>query len=551
MNKPIILAVDDDPQVLRAIRQDLRNQYKDEYKILSTDNAQEALDSLLELKNKGEEVALFLSDQRMPIMQGVDFLEKAMQIFPKAKKVLLTAYSDTDAAIKAINQVQLDHYLIKPWDPPQEKLYPTLDDLLEEWLSEYIPPFVGLRVIGHSFSAESHAIKDYLASNLFPYRWLDGLQSEEGREHMAHNQLQSSDLPAVLFEDGTLVIRPSKTILAEKLGLNPTASLDLYDVVIVGGGPAGLAAGVYGASEGLKTLIIEKHAPGGQAGTSSRIENYLGFPKGLSGSDLARRAHTQASRLGAEFLSPVEITQIEWKDQYKHIHLSNGKSLQSKAVVISSGVNYRKLEKPGVAELSGAGIYYGAASTEASSCCDKPIFIVGGGNSAGQAAMYLSRFASEVNILISRDNLSSTMSAYLIEQIGQTPNIRLMPCSEISEALGDGKLERLKIQDISTQEITEYAAAALFIFIGAKPFTDWISEDILKDSKGFLLTGLDALRAKKKKETNARQSFSLETSVPGIFAVGDVRSGAMNRVASAVGEGAMAISYVHQYLAEI
>ena len=551
MNKPIILAVDDDPQVLRAIRQDLRNQYKDEYKILSTDNAQEALDSLLELKNKGEEVALFLSDQRMPIMQGVDFLEKAMQIFPKAKKVLLTAYSDTDAAIKAINQVQLDHYLIKPWDPPQEKLYPTLDDLLEEWLSEYIPPFVGLRVIGHSFSAESHAIKDYLASNLFPYRWLDGLQSEEGREHMAHNQLQSSDLPAVLFEDGTLVIRPSKTILAEKLGLNPTASLDLYDVVIVGGGPAGLAAGVYGASEGLKTLIIEKHAPGGQAGTSSRIENYLGFPKGLSGSDLARRAHTQASRLGAEFLSPVEITQIEWKDQYKHIHLSNGKSLQSKAVVISSGVNYRKLEKPGVAELSGAGIYYGAASTEASSCCDKPIFIVGGGNSAGQAAMYLSRFASEVNILISRDNLSSTMSAYLIEQIDQTPNIRLMPCSEISEALGDGKLERLKIQDISTQEITEYAAAALFIFIGAKPFTDWISEDILKDSKGFLLTGLDALRAKKKKETNARQSFSLETSVPGIFAAGDVRSGAMNRVASAVGEGAMAISYVHQYLAEI
>ena len=301
----------------------------------------------------------------------------------------------------------------------------------------------------------------------------------------------------------------------------------------------------------MKTLIIEKHAPGGQAGTSSRIENYLGFPKGLSGSDLARRAHTQASRLGAEFLSPVEITQIEWKDQYKHIHLSNGKSLQSKAVVISSGVNYRKLEKPGVAELSGAGIYYGAASTEASSCCDKPIFIVGGGNSAGQAAMYLSRFASEVNILIRRDNLSSTMSAYLIEQIDQTPNIRLMPCSEISEALGDGKLERLKIQDISTQEITEYAAAALFIFIGAKPFTDWISEDILKDSKGFLLTGLDALRAKKKKETNARQSFSLETSVPGIFAAGDVRSGAMNRVASAVGEGAMAISYVHQYLAEI
>ena len=551
MNKPIILAVDDDPQVLRAIRQDLRNQYKDEYKILSTDNAQEALDSLLELKNKGEEVALFLSDQRMPIMQGVDFLEKAMQIFPKAKKVLLTAYSDTDAAIKAINAVQLDHYLIKPWDPPQEKLYPTLDDLLEEWLSEYTPPFVGLRVIGHSFSAESHAIKDYLASNLFPYRWLDGMLSEEGQEYMQHNQLQSNDLPTVLFEDGSMVKRPTKTLLAEKLGLNPTASLDLYDVIIIGAGPAGLAAGVYGASEGLKTLIIEKHAPGGQAGTSSRIENYLGFPKGLSGSDLARRAHTQASRLGAEFLSPVEVTQIEWKDQYKHIHLSNGKSLQSKAVVITSGVNYRKLEKPGIAELSGAGIYYGAASTEASSCSNRPIFIVGGGNSAGQAAMYLSRFASIVHILIRRDSLGSTMSAYLIEQIENTPNIQLMPCSEITEAQGDGKLEHLKIQDLITQEITEYAAAALFIFIGAKPVTDWIGDAILKDSKGFLLTGSDVLRAKKKKEANARQSFSLETSVPGIFAAGDVRSGAMNRVASAVGEGAMAISYVHQYLEEI
>jgi len=551
MNKPIILAVDDDTQVLRAIRQDLRNQYKKDFKILSTDNAQEALDSLIELKNKGEEVALFVSDQRMPIMQGVDFLEKAMKIFPKAKKVLLTAYSDTDAAIKAINEVQLDHYLIKPWDPPQEMLYPTLDDLLDEWLSDFIPPFIGLRVIGHSFSAESHAIKDYLASNRIPYRWLDSLQSEEAIQLIENNQLKSSDLPAVLLEDGSFVLRPSKTELAEMLGLSPNASSDLYDVVIIGAGPAGLAAGVYGASEGLKTLVLEKHAPGGQAGTSSRIENYLGFPKGLSGSDLARRALTQAIRLGAEILSPIEVIQIEWADQHKLIHLDNGKQLLSKSVVITSGVNYRKLEKEGISELTGAGIYYGAASTEASACIDKPIFIIGGGNSAGQAAMYLSRFAAQVSILIRKDNLSITMSAYLIDQINNTENIQVMPCSEIVSAAGQDKLEGLRIQNLVTSEIAEHPASALFIFIGAKPITDWLNEDILKDSKGFVLTGLEARKAKNKKEAKGRQAFSLETSVPGVFAAGDVRSGAMNRVASAVGEGAMAISYVHQYLAEI
>jgi thioredoxin reductase (NADPH) len=552
MKKPIILAVDDDLQVLRAIRQDLRSQYKNDYKILSTDNAQEALDSLIELKNKGEEVALFLSDQRMPIMQGVDFLEQAMLIYPKAKKVLLTAYSDTDAAIKAINKVQLDHYLIKPWDPPTEKLYPTLDDLLEEWQANYQPVFSGLRIIGYQYSAESHALKDYLASNLFPYRWMNIDENEDAQQLLDSNNLQREGLPFVFFENGEILSRPSKEAVAEKLGLNPKASSELYDLVIIGAGPAGLAAAVYGASEGLKTLLIEKHAPGGQAGTSSRIENYLGFPKGLSGSDLARRAVSQASRLGAEILSPAEVTSIETLDYNKKIHLSKGSAILSRSVIVTTGVDYRKLEKPGIANLSGAGIYYGAASTEAGACENKPIFIVGGGNSAGQAAMYLSRFAKTVSILIRKESLASTMSAYLIEQIEQTENITLMPFCEITEAEGEGNLKALKIYNSQTKEEKSHIASALFIFIGARPFTDWVGDLLKRDEKGFIITGSDLSKLKgKDKWQYTRQPFSLESAVPGVFAAGDVRSGAMNRVASAVGEGAMAVSYVHQYLAEV
>ena len=552
MKKPIILAVDDDPQVLRAIRQDLRSQYKNDYKILSTDDAQEALDSLIELKNKGEEVALFLSDQRMPIMQGVDFLEQAMLIYPKAKKVLLTAYSDTDAAIKAINKVQLDHYLIKPWDPPTEKLYPTLDDLLEEWQANYQPVFSGLRIIGYQYSAESHALKDYLASNLFPYRWMNIDENEDAQQLLDSNNLQREGLPFVFFENGEILSKPSKEDVAEKLGLNPKASSELYDLVIIGAGPAGLAAAVYGASEGLKTLLIEKHAPGGQAGTSSRIENYLGFPKGLSGSDLARRAVSQASRLGAEILSPAEVTSIETLDYNKKIHLSKGSAILSRSVIVTTGVDYRKLEKPGIANLSGAGIYYGAASTEAGACENKPIFIVGGGNSAGQAAMYLSRFAKTVSILIRKESLASTMSAYLIEQIEQTENITLMPFCEITEAEGEGNLEALKIYNSQTKEEKSHIASALFIFIGARPFTDWVGDLLKRDEKGFIITGSELSKLKgKDKWQYTRQPFSLESAVPGVFAAGDVRSGAMNRVASAVGEGAMAVSYVHQYLAEV
>ena len=550
MKKAIILAVDDDPQVLRAIRQDLRSQYKNDYKILSTDNAQEALDSLVELKNKGEEVALFLSDQRMPLMQGVDFLEKAMLIFPLAKKVLLTAYSDTDAAIKAINQVQLDHYLMKPWDPPSEKLYPTLDDLLEEWQAQYQPSFQGLKVVGYQYSAKSHALKDFLAANLFPYRWLSLEEQEEAQSLITTNNLKTEDSPFIFFEDGEILSQPSKEELAGKLGLNPNASADLYDLVIVGAGPAGLAAAVYGASEGLKTLLIEKHAPGGQAGTSSRIENYLGFPKGLSGSDLARRAISQATRLGAELLNPAEVQAIETADLNKKIHLTNGSTIICRSIIITTGVDYRKLEKPGLGLLSGAGVYYGAASTEAGACSNKAVFIVGGGNSAGQAAMYLSRFAKNVTILIRRADLSSTMSAYLIEQIEQSDNIRLMPFSEIEEAKGEKQLESLQIYHSDRKESASYEAAALFIFIGAKPITEWLGDLVSRDEKGFIYTG-NALKKHKGVWKHNREAYSLETSMPGIFAAGDVRSGAMNRVASAVGEGAMAVSYVHKYLTEV
>jgi thioredoxin reductase (NADPH) len=550
MKKAIILAVDDDPQVLRAIRQDLRSQYKNDYKILSTDNAQEALDTLVELKNKGEEVALFLSDQRMPIMQGVDFLEKAMLIFPFAKKVLLTAYSDTDAAIKAINQVQLDHYLMKPWDPPSEKLYPTLDDLLEEWQAQYQPSFQGLKVVGYQYSAKSHALKDFLAANLFPYRWLSLEEQEEAQSLITTNNLKAEDSPFIFFEDGEILSQPSKEELAGKLGLNPNASADLYDLVIVGAGPAGLAAAVYGASEGLKTLLIEKHAPGGQAGTSSRIENYLGFPKGLSGSDLARRAISQATRLGAELLNPAEVQAIETTDLNKKILLTNGSTIICRSIIITTGVDYRKLEKPGLSQLSGAGVYYGAASTEAGACSNKAIFIVGGGNSAGQAAMYLSRFAKSVTILIRRADLSSTMSAYLIEQIEQSENIRLMPFSEIDEAKGEKQLESLQIYHSDRKVSASYEAAALFIFIGAKPITEWLGDVVNRDEKGFIYTG-SALKKHKGIWKHNREAYSLETSMPGIFAAGDVRSGAMNRVASAVGEGAMAVSYVHKYLTEV
>jgi thioredoxin reductase (NADPH) len=553
MSRPIIFSIDDDPQVLRSISRDLRAQYGKEYKILSTTSANEALESLTELKNSSDVIALFLCDQRMPEMEGVKFLEKAKKIYPDAKRVLLTAYSDTEAAIKAINDVQLDYYLMKPWDPPEEKLFPVINDLLEDWHNSYVPEFVGIKVVGYQFSPQSHVVKDYLAGNLIPYRWLDVEKNIDAGSLLSLNNLTTDCLPLVVFEDGSYLAKPTIQAIAAKLDTNPQTLTDVYDVVIIGAGPAGLAAAVYGASEGLKTLLIERKAPGGQAGTSSRIENYLGFPAGLSGADLTRRAISQAMRLGAEFLSPQSVSDIRQKDGYKTIVLDDGPEIISRTVVITTGVDYRKLEVKGVDNYTGAGIYYGAATTEATACTGKQVYVIGGGNSAGQAAMHLSKFAKNVFIIIRRDDLVATMSAYLINQIADTPNIEVVPNTEIVEADGTNCLEELTLMNCKTKETVKKDANALYIFIGAKPYTDWIKLDIIKNNKDFIETGreLRSYEGFGKIWKLKRDPFLLETSCSGIFAAGDVRAGAMNRVASAVGEGSMAISFVHKYLAEV
>ena len=553
MEQPLIFCIDDDEQVLRAIVRDLKSQYRKDYKIISTTTVNEALDSLLELKNKGETIAMFISDQRMPVMEGVDFLEKAMQFYPEARRVLLTAYSDTDAAIKAINSVQLDYYLVKPWGPPEEKLYPVIDELLDDWQHIYHPDFRGIKVVGYQFSQQSHAVKDFLAGNLIPYQWLDIQTTSDANRLLELNNLSQKELPVVFFEDGSYLVTPTIMEIAGKVGLNPHVKHDVYDVVIIGAGPAGLAAGVYGASEGLKTLLIERRAPGGQAGTSSRIENYLGFPTGLSGAELTRRAIAQATRLGTEFITPQSVKDIQQKDGYNKIILEDDSVINTRSVIITTGVDYRKLETQGVDQFTGAGIYYGAAMTEATACKDKEVYIVGGGNSAGQAAMYLSKFAKTVYILIRKDDLSSTMSAYLIEQIRGTSNIKIRPRTEIAEAIGTDKLEKLVIKNVETGETCTEPADALYIFIGARPFTDWIALNIIKDEKGFIETGRELKKydAFGKIWKQQRDPYLLETSCPGIFAAGDVRASAMNRVAAAVGEGSMAISFVHKYLAEV
>jgi len=553
MNLPIIFTIDDDPQVLRAISRDLKKKYNGEYKILSTTSAHEALEILTDLKNSSDVIALFLCDQRMPEMEGVAFLEKAIKIFPDAKRVLLTAYSDTDAAIKAINEVKLDYYLIKPWDPPEEKLYPVINDLLDDWQGDYIPEFKGIKLVGFQFSPQSHLVKDYLGSNLIPYRWMDIQTNDEAHSLLKINKLCNDDLPLVFFEDGSFLKKPSIKDIAAKIGKNPEVIHDIYDVVIIGAGPAGLAAAVYGASEGLKTLMIERKAPGGQAGTSSRIENYLGFPSGLSGADLTRRAMSQATRLGAGFLSPQSVNAIKQKDGYKTIVLDEGPEILTRSVVITTGVDYRKLEVKGVDSFTGAGIYYGAANTEASACKGRDVYIIGGGNSAGQSAMYLSKFAANVSIIIRKESLAATMSAYLIEQIDDTPNISVLANTEMIEARGDQCLEEITLINVLTKETQVREASALYIFIGARPYTDWIQLEIIKNGKDFIETGRELRNYEEFNKTwkLKRDPYLLETSCAGVFAAGDVRAGAMNRVASAVGEGSMAISFVHKYLAEV
>ncbi|MEM6395689.1 MAG: FAD-dependent oxidoreductase [Bacteroidota bacterium] len=550
--KPIILSVDDDQQVLRSLKRDLRKQYKESYRIISSDNPDEALEAVEELKKKGETIALFLSDQRMPEMNGVDFLEKARPYFPDAKSVLLTAYSDTNAAIKAINEVSLDYYLMKPWDPPDQKLYPVLDELLDDWQLTYRPDWKGIKLVGYQYSPKSHNLKDWLAGNLLPYRWIDA-SSEEANGLLELHGKTTKDLPLVITEAGDVLTNPSPSELAENLGMSAHVSDEVYDVVIVGAGPAGMAAAVYGGSEGLKTLLIEKRAPGGQAGTSSRIENYLGFPSGLSGAELTRRAMAQTLRFGVEVVSPREVEDIEIKGGYKILTLDDGSIVKSRAIILTTGVQYRRLPAEGADDLTGAGVYYGAAMTEANGCKNKQVYVVGGGNSAGQGAVYLAKFAEQVTILVRKPDLTSSMSSYLIDQIDALDNIAVLGRRQVETVHAeDGHLQALTIKNLDEDNCYEVDADALFIFIGARPRTEWLEKGaILRDKRGFLITGPELTITYKQDNVwhEERTPFLLETCQPGIFAAGDVRSGAMNRVASAVGEGAMAIKFVHEYLA--
>ncbi len=549
MNKPVLLAVDDDPQVLAAVRRDIRSRYRDSYSIVSASSGEEALETVRELKARGDSLAMIVSDQRMPGMHGTQLLTRSREFYPLARRVLLTAYSDIGAAVEAINEAHLDHYLSKPWDPPEECLYPAIDDLLDAWQAEYLPESKGLRLVGHQWSPRSHAIKDFLAGNLIPYRWLDIARSPEAASLLEAAKVDAGELPALFFEDGVALRNPEPRQVAERLGRSLSAALDLYDLVIVGAGPAGLAAAVYGSSEGLRTLLLDQHSPGGQAGTSSRIENYLGFPAGVSGSELTRRAVTQAQRLGAELLVPLEVSGVRIDEGYKRLALSDGREIVTRTMVAATGMAYREHPAPGIAEHTGAGVYYGAATTEAPAFAGQRVFVVGGGNSAGQAAMYLARHAKEVQIVVRRDSLRTTMSQYLIDQIGKTPNIRLRACTEIERVEGDGRVERVVLK-VNGEARDEEQAEAVFVFIGTRPRSEWLPASVLRDNKGFVLTGrdlsLDAAYPRTWKET--REPLPLETSVPGVFAAGDIRAGAMNRVASAVGEGSMAVRFVHDYL---
>ncbi len=552
MNKPVLLIVDDDPQVLAAVRRDLRSRYRENYTVMSAASGEVALNAIRELKSRGDSLAMVICDQRMPGMMGSEVLARSRPIYPLARRVLLTAYSDIDAAVKAINEAHLDHYLSKPWEPPEERLFPAVDDLLDAWQAESLPEAKGLRLVGHQWSPQSHAIKEFLASNLIPYRWLEVTHDADARALLNAAGVGADELPALFFDDGTPVLRnPDPRQVAERLGKPMTAAFDVYDLAIVGAGPAGLAAAVYGASEGLRTILLDRHAPGGQAGTSSRIENYLGFPAGVSGSELTRRAISQAQRLGAEFLVPLEVTGMSIDGGYKRLTLADGRQIVSRALLASSGMSYREHPAPGIAEHTGAGVYYGAATTEAAAFRGRRVLVVGGGNSAGQGAMYLARYAKEVEIVVRRDSLRDTMSQYLIEQIEKTPNIHLRPRTEIARVEGEGHVERvvfLSLDDGSTQpEETD----ALFIFIGTRPRSDWLPAEVLRDAKGFVLTGRDLMTADAFARTwkEQRDPLTLETSVPGVFAAGDLRAGAMNRVASAVGEGSMVVRLAHEYLA--
>lgn len=555
MAKPILLSVDDDTDVLRAIERDLRSHYGAEYRVLASDSPHNALDLLKQLKVRNDSVALLLADQRMPKMDGVGFLQEAKTIFPEAKRALLTAYADTSAAISAINQVNINYFFLKPWDPPEEHLYPQLDDLLDDWQASYRPTFEGIRVLGTRWSPRSYELRDFLARNRVPYQWIDveiSVNDAETKRLLDALGPEAASLPVVLFPDGTRLLETVPSEIAQKVGLRTRAQTSFYDLAIVGGGPAGLAAAVYGASEGLHTVIIEREAPGGQAGMSSRIENYLGFPNGLSGGDLARRAVVQAQRFGVEILSQEAIG-IRTEGSYRIIKLADGNEISCHASMIATGVQWRRLEAPGVDRLQGAGIYYGGGATEAFSCKGEIVYVVGGANSAGQAAMNFAKYAERVVILVRGESLSATMSQYLIDQIKETPNIQLWTHASVAEAHGETHLEEISVLCSDTNKVERVPASAMFIFIGALPRTDWLADLVERDERGFILTGPDLLWDKNRAKgwTLERDPFLLETNVPGLFAVGDVRHGSVKRVASGVGEGSVAVQFIHQYLSKV
>lgn len=552
MPRPVLLAVDDDPDVLRAVERDLRKQYSDRYRVMCSDSGPGALDILNRLSQRAEPVALLIADHRMPRMNGIEFLTEAIRKYPDVRRVLLTAYADTEAAIGAINVVKLDHYLLKPWDPPDRNLYPVLDDLLDQWSEAYRPPFEGIRVIGTRWSSRCYELREFLARNHIPYQWLD-VESAEAKTALSGPTNGDAELPLVILADGTALPNPTMSELAQRVGLRTHTQTNFFDLIIVGGGPAGLAAAVYGASEGLKTVIVEQEAPGGQAGLSSRIENYLGFPSGLSGGDLARRAVAQARRFGAEILSPQRVTRVRADGPYRVITLADGSELSCHTMVIATGVQWRKLDIPGMERLQGAGVYYGAGSTEAISCSDEVVYIVGGANSAGQAAMNFSRYAKNVVMLVRGENLAASMSQYLIDDIAQTPNIRVDCSSQVVAVHGATQLEAISISCTHSGAIEKLPATSLFVFIGAEPQTEWLDGFVQRDPRGFVCTGPDVMREGKRPAgwTLDRDPFLLETSVPGVFAVGDVRHGSVKRVASSVGEGSIAVQFIHSHLAKV
>src|SRR5882672_4422305 len=556
MAKPVLLSVDDDVDVLRAIERDLRSKYGADYRVIGSDSPEGALTLLKQLKVRNDSVALLIADQRMPQMDGVAFLREGMQIFPDAKRALLTAYADTNAAISAINEANIHYFFLKPWDPPTEHLYPQLDDLLDDWRASYRPAFEGIRVLGTRWSPRSYELRDFLARNRVPYQWIDveiSANDPETKQLVEALGSDATNLPIVLFQDGAKLLDSTPGEVAQKVGLRTRAQTSFYDLAIVGGGPAGLAAAVYGASEGLHTVMIEREAPGGQAGMSSRIENYLGFPIGLSGGDLARRAVVQAQRFGVEILAPQEAVGIRTEGSYRIINMADGNEISCHALMIATGVQWRRLEAPGIDRLQGAGVYYGGGATEALSCKGEIVYVVGGANSAGQAAMNFARYAERVVILVRGDSLSSTMSQYLIDQIKEVPNISLWAHASVSEVHGDTHLEEISVLCSDTNKLERVPASAMFIFIGALPRTEWLANVVERDERGFILTGPDLIREGQHPKGWAldRDPYLLETNIPGLFAVGDVRHGSVKRVASGVGEGSVAVQFIHQYLSKV